>query len=130
MPMILQEIDEIARQLGRDVLFVSPPIDDDWITKSAPGVPQKLRSRIRAYLRADGIAFTACFGPSIRGLILRPYRGEMHIDIPNDPADERYRQVCSFFENSDGSPRFRNAILYLLTIEEAVAMAPRVDDER
>jgi len=125
MPMIIEQIDEIARRFGRDVLFADVAgkargaIFSDHIFDFRVE-DMKHRSAAIAFLEAEGIGWKHCDGFSSRsGYLSFPYYGSIFIDVPNDPADAGYRKVCGFFEDAEGEPLFSGYHLFLFPLEMA-----------
>lgn len=123
--MIIEQIDEIARRLGHDVLFADvagearEAIFYDHIFDFRVE-DMEHRNAVIAFLEAEGIGWKPCYGFSSRsGWLFFPYYGSIFIDLPNDQAGADYRKVCDFFEDTEGEPLFRDYHLFLLPLRMA-----------
>jgi len=138
MPRILKYIDEISRRLSRDVL-IGMPDENIFRTYMFGSTKAQKKAMVRCmethrravkFLKREGISWEDCFGIEQSNFLIRPWFGEMFIDIPNDPQDIKYKKVCSFFENKDGSPKFRHYHIFILPYEVAVSNRDRCERNR
>ena len=123
MPRIIQNIDAIARNKGRDVLFV------EFNEKSYPNYDYKnwtARTQLINWLDNNHINYMECASVANENLI-ESYRGQIYLDVPYDEKDKKYIQLKNYLENSDGSPRILGVIFYLLPLE--IAMKNKHHDE-
>ncbi|MHA3099282.1 hypothetical protein [Acinetobacter brisouii] len=116
MPKIIQHIDAIARNKGRDVLFVGfdencyPNYDyENWV----------VRTQFINWLEHNNIDYMECSSVANENLI-ESYKGQIYIDVPYDKNDRKYAQLKNYLENSDGSPRIIGILFYLLPLEIAI----------
>jgi len=104
MPMFVQHIDKIARDKNRDVLLISfksacSEIDpfEDFDYESMPA-----RREMMAWLTATNISFCYCMGVAQPGSI-RPYVGDLYVDVPYDVNDRDYQKLAALLEYPDGT---------------------------
>lgn len=123
MPMVIECIDQIARRLGRDILFADIPeaLRQNVLSCMDENVafdPETLETRQKAiaFLNAEGIDWTPCYSfSSTSGWLSCPYYGTIFIDVPNMPDDKNYKKVCGFFETADGEPLYDDYQLFLFS---------------
>jgi hypothetical protein len=117
MPQLLEHIDAIARKLKRDVLYLEflkaqRPHRADYRTLES-------RSSIVQWLDTEDIQWREC-GQLASETVIRPYAGEIFIDVPFDENDTTYRNVQAFLEHPDGTTRFDDVRFYVVTLEIAL----------
>lgn len=126
MPMLIQHIDEIARELQRDVLYLvfckegfSSADDfelvDDWENC-------KVRQYLVQWFADDNIEARPCAGVSNSGWICG-YSGHLYIDVPFDRSNLDYLKIENLLENEDGSMKLRGVVFCVFGLEEAVRIA-------
>lgn len=129
MPQILETIDEIARRLQRDVLFLtfgdqSPNVS---IFNGAPTPDWEndpTRAEVLRWLDANGYHHQPCFGILEPGLITVPYNGTVFIDVPFDTSLPAYRILSDYLEEDDhGKTRFAGVTFSCLQLEGALKMS-------
>ncbi|CAN0624495.1 conserved protein of unknown function [Burkholderia multivorans] len=120
MPQQLEHIDSIGRRLKRDVLYLAfvraeRPHREDY---------RRLDSRLRIlqWFDREGIHWREC-GPYASETTIRPYAGEIFIDVPFDEHDAQYRKVQAFLEHPDGTMRFDDVKFYVVTLDVAMKNA-------
>ena len=134
MPRIVEHIDKIARDTGRDVLF----LEFHPLLKEGEGFfPSEMfdyknckeRKQVIKWLEENNIKFTPCFNMAERGgvLIDGAYQGELYVDILFDENDPEYMKVNSYFENPDGSMKIKDVRFMSLSLE--IAMRYKHHDE-
>ena len=132
--LYLKEIDKIAREKQRDVLFVT--FNEQGMTASQydssnDELPFDWEARIERkelinFLEADHIPHRCCFPaqPTNGTLILvSPYEGELYIDIPYDDSDPLYRKLEEYLENPDGSMKIPDVNFWLYPLDMAMENA-------
>jgi hypothetical protein len=109
MPQLLNHIDAIARQKGRDVLFVRfGEIDDAlvplWISKNESDSHDWKNDRNRIelieWLDANGIEWCPC-GPFASENGMFPYMGDIYLDFPFDRTCHVYQNLSHRLERPD-----------------------------
>lgn len=120
MPQLLRHIDAIARQDGRDVLFVTFCSDDtisfpDWET-----LP--IRKQIIEWLDTQKFSWEPC-GEWASENSMISYRGTIYIKIPYDEKNPDYQKLRDYLENPDGSMRFDSARFCYTTLSAAMKNA-------
>jgi hypothetical protein len=123
MPRLLQYVDKIAREKGRDVLFVA---FDKKIYRNYDYEEWACRTQLIDWFENNQIGYIECFGIANENCI-ESYRGEIYIDVRHDESDPSYIKVKDYLENSDGSSRIPGVIFYLLRLE--LAMQNKHHDE-
>ena len=125
MPQLLRHIDAIARQEGRDVLYVKffsdiKSMDDimnlpDWET-----LP--IRKQIIEWLDTQKLSWVEC-GEWASVNYMIPYLGTIYIKVPYDEANPEYQKIQNYLENPDGTMRFESAIFCVTPLEYAMKNA-------
>lgn len=128
MPLLIEHIDTIARQLGRDVLFVSFPACDPlpFDGKTADWKNHPPRQQVVEWLAANGIAWRPCAKIANENAMFG-YSGDIYFDVPSDLDDPVYQKLSAFLEKPDGTPARDGVIFYRLPLD--VAMKNRHHDE-
>lgn len=119
MPQVIQYIDAIARQKQRDVLYVTFH-DNGQMPYDFQHFPQ--RAALIAWLDQEGISWQEC-GPFADPAVLPGYRGQLYLDVPMEKRDPRYRLLCEYLENPDGSMRIAGVRFCYLSLEAAMQNA-------
>jgi hypothetical protein len=131
MPQLLSHIDAIARQNGRDVLFVRfGEIDDAlvplWISQneSDPHDWKNDPNRIEliAWLDANGIGWCPC-GPFASENCMYPYMGDIYLDVPFERADPVYQELSHRLEKPDETRKIPGMTFCCLPLERAMQNA-------
>jgi hypothetical protein len=128
VPQIIKHIDAIARQKGRDVLFVAFPecysVGDKYVSPD----DCKTRRRVIAWLDQAGIGWCPCaHAAGDDGALLIGYLGHIYIDLPYDTADPEYQKLADFLETPDGKMKIEGVEFYCCPLE--IAMKNRHHDE-
>ena len=134
MPQIVEHIDKIARDIGRDVLF----LEFHPLPKEGEGFfPSELfdyknckeRKQVIKWLEENNIKFTPCFNMAERGgvLIYGAYQGGLYVDLPYDESNSEYMNVQNYLENPDGSMKIKGVRFMSLSLE--IAMRYKHHDE-
>lgn len=118
MIIILETIDAIARRLERDVIFLDIREHEDWHSRDRPEV-----SAATAWLDAEGIGWTQCFGFMPGTIIFEGGPRAIYIDAPFEPGSPLLRKLDDRFETSDGQPRHPDLILKALRLKDALINA-------
>ena len=116
MPQIIQHIDKISRDKGRDVLYVTFDnnifSDYNWETWQA-------RKEVIEWFEDNNVKITPCAGFASE-YSLEAYRGQFYIDVPYDKKEPDYIKICEYLENKDGSPRIPGVIFCYLPLDDAL----------
>jgi hypothetical protein len=102
MPYLIAAIDQIARELKRDVLLVRFDIPGFF----PPDNFEQLESR-KAFLKwasGEGIRAIPCGPPSNSGWVCG-YFGDLYVDVISDDDNPDYQKLRAHLENEDGSMR-------------------------
>ena len=129
MPLLIEHIDAIARQKGRDVLYVVFPECYPDMTKERVEPNQcKARQRFIAWLDQAGIAWYPC-GHPVRDddPLFLGYLGHIYIDLPFDTSNVEYQKLADFLETPDGKMKIEGAEFRYWPLE--VAMENKHHDE-
>ena len=134
MPLLLEHIDAIARQIQRGVLYLEfHPLarapqagenlsaQDVWAWKTMPDSAWQalpIRQQVIDWLDAQGIGWQPCGHFADVGLMMG-YRGQLYIDLPYDQSLPSYQALEAFLENPDGTMRYREALFFYCSLEEA-----------
>jgi len=120
MPQLLENIDAIARRLKRDVLYL------EFLKAQRPHRADyrnlETRARITQWLDSEGIEWRECGQPASE-TVIRPYAGEVFINVLFDEADDQYRKLQAFLEYPDGTMRFDDVRFYVVTLQIAMKNA-------
>ena len=126
MPQLLRHIDAIARQEGRDVLFVkfypvmrSFPNWDTLISSIPKWDTLPIRKQIIEWLDSQKLGWEPCGEWASENTML-PYLGTIYIKIPYDEENPDYRRLRNYLEKPDGSMRFDSANFCVTTIADAM----------
>jgi elongation factor P hydroxylase len=104
MPMEIPFIDAIAREKGRDVLYLA--FEEG---RAHPGLKHveriEVRRQIIEWLGANDVGWALC-GDVASETEMRSYAGQLYLDVPFDSNDQVYQKVQAFLEHPDGTMRF------------------------
>jgi hypothetical protein len=122
LPKLIEHIDQIARRLKRDVLYVcfGPAEYDDWFPPDQTDHPKRLA--IIAKLDALGIGWVEC-GPVAREDTMIGYLGDIYVDVAFDVNDRNYQIIRDLLENADGEPLDPEIRFYYLPLSKALKNA-------
>ena len=100
MPLIVEDIDAVARRLGRPVLMVRfGQSVVDWVRDTA--VKAKREEFLRR-LDREGVAWTPCGPPESSGWL--SYLGDIYLDLAYTPGEPEYERLRSMMEDEVGQP--------------------------
>jgi len=116
MPNVIQHIDQIAREKGRDVLYV---VFHKKLTQPVDWEASSIRRQIIKWLDDNGIAWRAC-GHVASTRFYSSYRGQIYIDVPFDERDPTYQKLRDYLEHPDGTMRYENAWFCYLPLTAAM----------
>lgn len=126
MPMIIEHIDAIARELQKNVLFITfnHQNNDDNFSNSNRYIWKEdiLRKAICNWLTEQKIIWRPCHYFANEDF-MRRYEGQIFLDVPYDETDPLYLLVRDYLENSDGSMRFKTVGFWHLLLEQAMTNA-------
>ena len=78
-----------------------------------------IRNKLILWLTEQNIHHHECANFADENLI-EPYQGKIYIDVPYDESDSTYIKVKNHLENSDGNPRIKGVIFYLVPLKLAL----------
>lgn len=120
MPQLLRHIDAIARQEGRDVLFVTFYSDFSGTVPDWKKLP--IRKQIIEWLDTQKFGWEPC-GEWASENSMIPYLGTIYIKVPYDEENPDYQKLRDYLEKPDGSMRFDSATFCLSTHASAMQNA-------
>ena len=122
MPYLIENIDKIARDKGRDVLFVrfDKKLFEGFDYEDIP-----VRKRLIQWFEENKITAFPC-GDVASEHLLPSYQGQLYIDVPFDETDPDYVKISGYLENPDGTPRIPGVLFCCL--KYALAMKNRHHD--
>ena len=138
MPLLLEHIDAIARQIQRGVLYLefhplalapeageSLSAQDVWAWKTMPDsawqtlpIPQQIID----WLDAQGIGRQRCGHFADVGSMMG-YRGQPYIDLPYDKSCPAFQKLAAFLENPDGTMRYPEVFFIYCSLDKAMENA-------
>lgn len=129
MPQLLRHIDAIARQEGRDVLFVTFYPDNmsflglgTFISSIPEWETLPIRKQIIEWLDTQKFSWEPC-GEWASENAITPYLGTIYIKVPYDEKNPDYQELRDYLENPDGSMRFDSARFCVTTLSSATKNA-------
>lgn len=128
MPLLIENIDAIARKQQRAVLFVEfhPHFSSDDSDPEEYGEydyqQDARRQALLDWLAQHAIAWRPCF-PIASECGFESYRGQIYIDLAMDEADPQYCLLRDHLEYPDGSMRDSNVTFCYLPLETAMQNA-------
>ncbi|WP_230656578.1 hypothetical protein [Psychrobacter sp. I-STPA10] len=116
MPQLLEFIDKIARDKGRDVLYVTFDV-----SKQTTQNPERwaVRKELMAWLDTNDIGYQRC-GNVAQLAMMESYEGQLYIDVPFDESDPQYIKVRDHLEYSDAVPKIEGVYFWVLPLEDAM----------
>lgn len=120
--ILIRHIDEIARQQGRDVLYLEFHPADRALARSYQFAHDPIRGAIIDWLDAHGVPWEPC-GPFAVVHRIEGYRGQIYLDIPYDEKLPRYQEVRAFLEHDDGSIRHAGVRFLIMPLAHAMENA-------
>lgn len=126
--MILQNIDEISREMNRDVLLLRfhPTDFDEYLEYEYKN--DAVRTEILENLKQMEIPFKPCLGfyhPNDFGR----WCGQIYLDVPYDENLPMYQRLKEYLEFPDNSMRFETVKFYILKLEQAIDHALKYPKE-
>lgn len=123
MPQLIEHIDAIARKKQRGVLLIKFHPEDMGIAMyEYDHRKDRRRKKVLAWLNKNSIPWVEC-GPIANENFMINYLGDIYLDIPYDEDDPRYKLVCEYLENPDGTMRDKRVVWYFLSLEIAMGNA-------
>ena len=116
MPMLLEHIDKIARDLQRDVLFVA--FDRDTFP-SYEVESYSARNDLLQWLDQNKIIYREC-GPIASERGWESYRGQLYIDLPFDEKNKKYQLLDKHLSNEDNTPKIPGVLFFYLPLKVAM----------
>jgi len=116
MPMLIEYIDKIARDKGRDVLYI---IFDEKVFPDFDFEMRAVRKNLIAWFDLNNIKITPC-GNVASEHGFSSYHGQLYIDVPYDENHPDYRKVSEHLECADGSFRIQGVMFCYLPLERAL----------
>ena len=127
MPLLIQFVDAIARQKGRDVLFVhfgeiddaTEPfsISEDDSPDAWKNNPQRID--LITWLDARGIGWCPCGGFASEDCMCS-YQGDIYLDVPFDRADPVYQELSQHLENPDETHKIPGVTFCYVSLKNAM----------
>ena len=117
MPMILQPLDELARQKGRNILVVLFPKLEALESSYDRYKP---RTQFIRFLKAHGIPWTPCCWPSNPQSVFDGYTGMIYLDVPFEEGHPQYELLRDHLENADGTPKNKNVCFHFYSLQKAL----------
>jgi hypothetical protein len=102
MPQLIEHIDAIARQRGRDVLYLEFHSHSAWRMYRYEADPA--RDTVLAWLDQEQVGWEPC-GPYASPLSMLPWLGQVCLDVPFDESLAEYCMLRDYFELPDGTMR-------------------------
>jgi len=113
MPYLIEHIDKIAREKGRDVLYIYFRFYY-FNYKDSP-----VRIKLLQWFYENKIEVLPCAIVASEHHF-ESYRGQLYIDVPFDENHPDYIKVRDHLENTDGSSRIPGVIFCYLPLEHAM----------
>lgn len=107
MPMLIQHIDQIAREKKRDVLYLMFHIkgreeEASRIFQDFDYAACNHRKEVMAWLTANDIRFYPC-AEAANEEGMQSYKGQLYVDVPFDLNDPIFQKLSHYLENPDGT---------------------------
>ena len=119
MPMIIKNIDKIAREKQRDVLYIA---FDEKVHPSYDYENNPKRIEFIKWLESNDIPYLFCeYIASESGW--ESYRGQLYIDIPMDENNPKYKLLNNHLEYEDGSFKIEGIKYMYVPLEMAMKNA-------
>lgn len=119
---LIKHIDQIAREKGRDVLYLAFHPRDPELRRNYDYRSDAMRESILEWLTAHQIAWMPC-GPFANVSGFGSYNGQLYLDVPFDKELPQYTELCEFLEFPNGSMRQTGVRFYVLLLEKAMINA-------
>jgi len=126
MPMLISFIDAIAREKGRDVLFVrfgdvDEQIESSWDSGHDWKHDQN-RIDLITWLNAQGICWSPCGGFASENC-MSSYQGDIYLDVPFDKTNPVYQELAHRLENPDETRKIPSVTFCYLPLASAMRNA-------
>lgn len=116
MPYLIEHIDKIAREKGRDVLYI---LFDRKIFPHFNCEDFPVRTRLIQWFNENNINVIPCAEVASEHHF-DSYRGQLFIDAPFDENHRDYIKVRDYLENPDGTSRMPGVLFCYLPLEHAM----------
>lgn len=116
MPALIEHIDAIARQNGRDALYLEFHPHEHW--RSYRYEEDSGRDAMLAWLDSQGFGWQPC-GPFACPPTMLPWLGQVFVDVPYDESLAAYRTLRDHLELPDGSMRQPGVRFYVMPLTYA-----------
>jgi hypothetical protein len=116
MPELIEHIDAIARQKGRDVLYLEFHPHEEW--RRYRFEIDAMRDAVLAWLDRHQVGWQPC-GPYARPGCFGPYLGQIYLDVSFDESLPTYRSLRDYLELADGSMRHAGVRFYAMSLDHA-----------
>ncbi|MGY8524946.1 hypothetical protein [Paracidovorax citrulli] len=123
MPQLIEHIDAIARQVGRDVLYLTFYEDQAGAEVKEHWEDNLSRKQVIAWFDANGYAWRQCGEIASDQCMPMGYRGTIYIDTPFDRDNPAYQKLEQYLENPDGTLRLPKMRFWALEIGLAMRTA-------
>lgn len=120
MPQLIEHVDAIARQLGRDILYLEFHPPGQW--RGYRCQDDQARAETLAWLDRHAIGWQPC-GPFADPPNLLPWLGQVALDLPYDAALPRYALLRDHLEFPDGSMRQPGVRFHVMPLAYAMRNA-------
>lgn len=123
MPLLLPNIDAIAREKNRDVLFVHfEEYDHEHPEKNT------VRNEVLDWFDLQHIEYFPCMGLESEA-VLRSYSGDIYVDVPFDAQNPAFRTLSEFLEDEQGNMKIDGVLFFSLALELALEIEAERDSE-
>jgi hypothetical protein len=119
---LIRHIDEIAREIRRDVLYLEFHPRERELRSAYDYRSDAKRHSVLEWLTARRVQWTPC-GPIADLRLLDSYRGQIYLDVPFDKELPQFTELREFLEFPDGSMRHAGVRFYALSLEQALVNA-------
>ena len=119
MVVLLNHVDAISRQLGRDVVWVEFNRElrvRDW-TKN------NLWTETTDWLKENGFDWSKCFQIANTSILMGRYDGSLILDSVCVEDSTGLKKLDGYFEKPDGTPTVEGRMLWILTLDVALKNA-------
>ncbi|CAG9172520.1 hypothetical protein LMG23992_02257 [Cupriavidus laharis] len=123
MPQMIEHIDAIARQVGRDVLYLTFFEDSAGVAVREHWTENASRKEVVAWLDANEYTWKKCGEIASDHWMVMGYRGTIYIDTAYDREDPVYLKLEHSLESPDGTLRLPKMRFWALSIGFAMCNA-------
>lgn len=116
MPQILENIDKIARDKNRDVIYIS------FNREKFPSFEYEdydERNKLLEWIEANNIPYSLC-GPLASENGWERYRGQLYLDVPIDESNKQYQLICEHMDHPDGSFKIPGVESWIFPLKKAL----------